>query len=305
MTQSALTREDVLGAFNGIAMSKREFDTLTELADRLSPAPEPEVDEATRVWREMPAYRTDAQISYLREVLAAKDAEKAHTIALLTEERDHEIARHDEWKKRALDWQDKWQKAESELAALRAENERLDASSENYKKLYAEYWGKAAVWYSENERLKADCARLQQALAIQEGVSDTVHEALWAAGKAAERNTAEPAKTHGPGPWPGDPDHRETTPGTNAGAVEVTQAGAKSAQIYADFHCEDGSFNITCAERLAAEFDKVRTEAEARGRRDALEKLGDLADERWAGTREGAALRGLLIELKRLMTGGK
>lgn len=223
------------------------------ILDRLSPAPE--VDEAT-VWAGkiltllgISSGRIfSASRDVLREVLAAKDAERGHLVEGVA----------------TLEAQLEQQKYE--LATLRAENRPPEG-------------------YSVLRIAARDClinvnglGRMEGGWLLLEGVNLSV------APKAAERNTAEPGISlsdaergtpkielnFGPGPWPGDPDHRETMP---AGAVGVTRAAATSAQIYADFHCEDGSFNVIVAERLAAEFDRVRTEAEARGRREALGTL--------------------------------
>lgn len=136
-------------------LSEKDIETLREavdgcggpsytqaiaILDRLSP-PAPEVDEATRIWREMKAkgaetldsrkaaadYRAgryivmpwmDAEIAYLRtalsELIASKDAEIAEWKLASEDARSHwDSAVHE------------WNKTESELAALRAENERL------------------------------------------------------------------------------------------------------------------------------------------------------------------------------------
>ena len=161
------------------------FVEVAQFFDRLSP-PAPEVDEATKVWRESRyreedtiadyeaafSYRSGARdsarasqaaISYLREVLAAKDAERDH--------------REKAW----LGWQERCLKAESELAALRTEIERLKADNmppEGYKNLYIA----ARDCIFDANKL----GRIEDGWLLLENVNVSV------APKAAERNTAEP-----------------------------------------------------------------------------------------------------------------
>ena len=130
--------------------------------DRLSP-PASEVDEATRIWREMEAATwADARVAAnYREGVFDNNAESVIKISYLRSalseliaSKDAEIVRYQEM---VLGLQQKAFNTNSELAALRSEN-----------------------------------ATLRQSLAIQEGISDTVHEALWEADKAAEGKSAEP-----------------------------------------------------------------------------------------------------------------
>lgn len=302
-------------------------DDAREQLRRLTPSAEPEVDEATRVWREIfargysavgfnmsaanvrggkhdvdPKF-AEAAISHLREVLAAKDAERDEYKIAVEEAHKH-------WHATNIEWNEEIrlrEAAESELASKDAEIARLrglrygdlEADAKDFR---AE--SELVALRAENERLKATLNTLGT---------------RWALRKAAERNTAEP---------PGHTDliispesidafleanpPTDTTPGTNAGAVEVTQVDREATAKVLGYQCwaDATDYRLTGeqdrqVEKFVNAFARHRTEAEARGRREALEKLGDLTDERWAGTREGAALRGLLIELKRLMTEGK
>lgn len=245
------------------------------ILDRLSP-PAPEVDEATLVWREMTAQAYEAvnnsrmaegwrtgemdaskwqagQLHHLREVLAAKDAERDH--------------REKAW----LGWQERCLKAESELAALRAEIERLKADNmppEGYKNLYIA----ARDCIFDANKL----GRIEDGWLLLENVNVSV------APKAAERNPAEPIAVIR---------FDKSTPGNENEMPKVISCNWQP----------DGECEVYLRPAIA--------EAEARGRREALEA----ATARLEWYRQyGAGMidqRGfaasLIAELKRMMTGGK
>lgn len=325
------------------------------ILDRLSPAPE--VDEAT-VWAGkiltllgISSGRIfSASRDVLREVLAAKDAERGHLVEGVA----------------TLEAQLEQQKYE--LATLRAENRPPEG-------------------YSVLRIAARDClinvnglGRMEGGWLLLEGVNLSV------APKAAERNTAEPehrlsseraipagevvrspssrssdgsgntaepAKTHGPGPWPGDPDHRETMPAEpwsiRGAGYDPNCEACKGSKFTCDEHFvkpdTDGSrsggmspgtnagavevlWNSICSEPdvdAIPLLSKALTEAEARGRREALEGISE-DTKQWV-TRELVNSKNLisgtiksgnmtlhyaahdafkaLDELKRLMTGEK
>jgi hypothetical protein len=317
------------------------------ILDRLSPAPEPEVDEATwkqarEIWEV--AFKAWEKRRYDGTGNGAVEAVAIirQAIAELIASKDGEI---EGWKATAQTASDNVflatdrvfaaeaettrvtkvaEKAESELATLRAENMRLKGCLRRIAGLEFTYDGSdlesaklIAEQATEPNTRCTYCGRYRWE-ADEKGSThcNAPFDLQPHDFKAAERNTAEPeshlfsASNSTYSEWlkcnPAyGKAHTDTSrsggmpPGTNAGAVRVTKAAATSAQIYADFHCEDGSFNVTFAERLAAEFDKVRTEAEARGytegRRDALEKALEVVV-------NSSQPR---FELERMMTGEK
>lgn len=254
------------------------------ILDRLSP-PEPEQPDEATVWTrkvlhaeyQITAYATGemddrAQFINARQVLSELIASKDAEADALAYDRDR-------WKERA-------EKVESKLAALRAENEPPDGYS----------------------GIRLAC----RDVLIDGGGLDFVQNRGWLcldnvvleiSPKAAERKPAEPddilsiraERALGNIRSP-KASAAETTP-----EVVVTQEGATSAQIYADYHCEDATWKVECAERLAAEFDRVRTEAEARGRREALECAQYIAEHVDDAT-TAKALQPIIDELKRLLT---
>lgn len=299
MTQSPLTPEDNK-LLNDVFAFLGGVDDAVELRgrilDRLSP-PAPEVDEATRIWREMNArgfnaladhesakgcligdYDSDesavAEISYLRqaiaELIASKDAdiERWHN--------SYEIAF------------DQAMKNGSELSAMRAENERLKDTIADLE-----------VDLDEWQRCERAAGNIPS------------H-------KAAERNPAEP---------PGHTDliispesidafleanpPTDTTPGTNAGAVEVTQVDREATAKVLGYQCwaDATDYRLTGeqdrqVEKFVNAFARHRTEAEARGRREALECAQYIA-ENVDDVTTAKALQPIIDELKRMMTGEK
>lgn len=240
-------------------------DEALAILDRLSP-PEPEQpDEAEIMWagafsRWDTAKRSwgrgngwQEAISYLRtalsELIASKDAE----IAECHENINLKAKFIDETLNDSAGLLERAEKAQSELAALRAEN-----------------------------------ATLRQSLAIQEGISDTVHEALWEADKAAERKPAELADT--------------------APVVEATEVDRKATElILMDAKAADVEPYWS---RTLRHVSRIRTEAEARGRREALEiveRHRNLCSEYpWSANHALAtAFNRCVGELKRLMTEAK
>lgn len=264
-----------------------------KILDRLTPAPEPEVDEATKVYNEMFLRRSEcmengsledariAAISYLREFIVAKDAERDRLLEALRITEDQRV-----------DERDRYLIAESELATLRARIASLfDAVSHGddehkswLKQAIADHFaGKRtqtprgqnsaeviATLRAENEWLKGDAIPPEGYKNLHIAARDCVFDAnklgriedgwlllenvnVSVASKAAERNPAEPE----PFNRPTDPPEEvwnEWVPATNTAGVEVQQV--------------DVILSTDNYKQLIAS-------AEARGRREALEKTDD------------------------------
>lgn len=217
----------------------------------------------------------------------------------------------------------------SELIASKdAEIERLKGEADEGEKLAEQYRNIAEDIESERSALRAENATLRQSLAIQEGISDTVHEALWEADKAAERKPAEPndnqctpsravedvaverASDTGVARALADrvgtsaePDHwMLVQPGNTAPVVEVTQGDIDAADTWVDAYEND--MVLLNSASIARALARHRTEAEARGRREALEeaiaKIGPMKTGRSQPIVMTCAE--IIDELKRLMT---
>ena len=184
----------------------------------------------------------------------------------------------------------------SELATLRAENERLKADNmppEGYKNLYIA----ARDCIFDANKL----GRIEDGWLLLENVNVLVTS------KAAERNTAEPAaeieaacdkmaarmgvKFEKNERWSEVVAATDTAP-----VVEVTQADRDAARPFMGDAVDYGALD---EHRMIVAFAKFRTEAEARGRREALEAIEQFVgySHVWKEPRVGlAAIR------KRLMT---
>ena len=259
MDKLAIARE----VLSGIAMTSDEARTLDAILDRLSP-PAPEVDEATRIWREMNAegaracgsiplmvqkwrngeHDNDvsaiAEITYLRQVLseliASKDAERdalgaeVDQLAMYLEDRDSELA------------------AVSAAIGTTEFMDPPDGGSPTLAEQVGRMRAELAALRAENERLKATLNTLGT---------------RWALPKAAERNTAEPATDTAP--------VVEVTVDSGMDAEAVEQAELLWAQLPV---IRKWTSIPTHEKALVCHLlSTYRTEAEARGRREALEEV--------------------------------
>lgn len=362
-------------------VSTPDFVEATQFLDRLTPT-EPEVDEATvwtrKIWgtEDDGAYDHDTVFQETRAVIAELLASK-----------DAEI---EQWKSQERVAFEHQQKAESELAAvsaaigttefmdppdggsptlaeqvgrmraelaaLRAENERLKADNlKHLEELFDRIsamdeiakgvHGQGPNWFDECQR-RIDLARnwrnlsktaeRNQAVAVghlydksgRRTNAPFMAVVLPSGGvtKAAERNTAEPELCDDEGcPHHGTPHVCIDTsrsggmpPGTNAGAVEVTQADRDATAKVLDYQCwaDATDYRLTGAqdrqvEKFVSAFARHRTEAEARGRREALDEAKEYVRPYLENldSRHEAILRGIVVEfwdgLESLMTGGK
>lgn len=293
-------------------------DESLAILDRLSPpAPEPDVDEATVWTRKMwgtendGAYDCDTFFQDARTIIAELIASKDGEIATLSELRKV-AARNAGAADRARF------KAESELAALRAENERLK--------------GAFIRLLDATDRFNGICAHNKQPMArLQGDMILAVMNAYRVLGigrtKAAERNTAEPAKET---TVSYDPNYKCPSCGVAIGVLHEPDCALMLSRTAkpAKTHVWPATHDDACSEIKGAEttpevvvtplvptfeqaevYRKHITEAEARGRREALEA----ATARLEWYRQyGAGMidqRGfaasLIAELKRMMTGGK
>lgn len=279
-------------------------DEALAILDRLSPAPEPEVDEATKIWREMVIcgrklgledvleyqngkWDNRTEISYLRQAIAELIASK-----------DGEIEKAQLWAMEQHKCADEYA---SELATLRAENERLIEAVQKCRDQFAFYVSSHSQKGTDDGRKKSE---------VNFNFVKLCDKAL----KAAERNTAEqkggaecPTEVEvkaaladrvetSANPYAYGRVHTDGSrsggmpPGTNAGAVEVTELDHR---LWKDaLYSRHGEEAIVIA--------KYRTEAEARGRREALDEIIDKFD-----NRNGTYPIRTVDELKRMMTGEK
>lgn len=289
------------------------------ILDRLSPAPE--VDEAT-VWTRRlflleypgeekainngdrdgnPYFKRVAD--YLRQAIAELIASKDGEIAMLTGERDRQ---YDENVNRiAAEGAAivRVEKAESELAALRAENE----PPAGYK--HIKLACKNTI-FDFNRLNRPDGTWI-----LLDGVNVNVTP------KAAERNTAEPANEGIPNRDYSDAKATDALkeavalsrsrsggmpPGTNAGAVEVTEADIEFAnELISGFRKTTKCYYADAKDAqhwIVKGVFKYRTEAEARGRREALKWILDRSAElHRQGYSAAYTLDAIEAELKRLM----
>lgn len=276
------------------------------ILDRLSP-PEPEQPDEATVWTrkvlhaeyQITAYATGemddrAQFINARQVLseliASKDAEADAKVKYAMDRLNEAHANKPDWERLWAEQTERAEKAESKLAALRAENEPPEGYTAvriAAKDLYIDMNGLSVDycdgWYIvENKRLKV-CP------------------------EAAERNPAEPDKSvlaeRALGQIP-------------APVVEVTQA---DRDVAADFYCDWFATGESSSEvkRIrkgdrdglphVKAFARHRTEAEARGRRQALEEI-----KKWLRSPEGKGsdagidyADGFADQIERMMTGEK
>lgn len=243
-------------------------DLIKSMADRLSP-PEPEQpDEATKIWREMRARGADEQ-GFVR--IAAQY--RGGDIDLMAPS-----VKEISYLRQVL----------SELAALHAENERLKGE---------------ALQKSHGNRIVYDMK-----MPPYPYQTPNIGGSLSVRVKAAARNPA------GPGPWPGDPDHRETMPVDTAPVVEVTVDSGMDAEaveqaelFWAQLPVNRKWISIPTHEKalVCHLLSTYRTEAEARGRREALDEALNVVSDYADGFRAAYYIDPIIDELKRLMTEGK
>lgn len=268
---------------------------------------------------EITAYATGAMDAHdkfinarqvLSELIASKDAE----IAKLTGERDRQY--DDNVNRIAAEGAAivRAEKAESEIASKDAEIGRLRNVAKVNCDIANDCASELATLRAENEppagykHIKLACKntifdfhrlnRPDGTWILLDGVNVNVTP------KAAERNTA------GPGPWPGDPDHRETMPVDTAPVVEVTVDSGMDAEaveqaelFWAQLPVNRKWISIPTHEKalVCHLLSTYRTEAEARGRREALECAQYIAEHVDDAT-TAKALQPIIDELKRLMT---
>lgn len=254
-------------------------DEALAILDRLSP-PAPEVDEATRIWREIHVHEELAMgargqinkkfrngdydndkfgqggIAYLRtalsELIASKDAEREkQNKQLLAVAQGYKLDKEE---------------AEAELTALRAEKERLKASQ----------------------------------LVIRK-----VEPAPFQFDEAAERDPAEPLASLGLvepeiGGWTSKAKYVDTAPVVEVTVDRQREKWARNIASYTEGQARNHVYK--CAINLL-------TEAEARGRREALDAVRKLREKIKDWDRSKYAARYILDaveeELKRMMTGEK
>jgi len=241
-------------------------DLIKSMADRLSP-PEPEQPDEATVWTrkvlhaeyQITAYATGEMDDRAQFINARR------VLSELIASKDAEIAKAQLWAMKQHKCADEYA---SELTALRAENERLKNDALQKKH------GARIAYDMKMPPYPYQTPNIGGSMAFR---------------TAAERNPA------GPGPWPGDPDHRETMPVDTAPVVEVTAWANKQADLVDRAH-------------------SIITEAEARGRREALEKTDDEWREIIRKVFAAAKIcpahysynpLAAIRELKRLMTEGK
>ena len=337
MDKLAIARE----VLSGIAMTSDEARTLDAILDRLSP-PAPEVDEATRIWREMNAegaracgsiplmvqkwrngeHDNDvsaiAEITYLRqaiaELIASKDGEIERVNAenfrlaagvciypngegLLGDDHGNSFCSVEQERKRLDERETELMadlnKAESDLAALRAENERLKTERDSELAAVS-----AAIGTTEfmdppdggSPTLAEQVGRMRAELAALRAENERLKATLntlgtrWALRKAAERNTAEPEHRLS------DESNRKagevvrstdscSSDGSGNTAKPATEMTPDVVVTQADCQREQWARNIASYTEGRARNHvyecaiNLLTEAEARGRREALEEV--------------------------------
>lgn len=261
--------------------SKAGSDALAIL-NRLPPPEQEQPDEAT-VW----ATKTLASINISRSRLIAAARQ---VLSELVASKDAEIAKAQLWAMEQHKCADEYA---SELAALRAENERLKGDvlpPDGYKNLHIA--ARDCIFDANG------LGRIEDGWLLLESVNVSVTS------KAAERNTAEPAT--------------DTAP-----VVEVTVDGGMDAEaveqaelLWAQLPVNRKWISIPTHEKalVCHLLSTYHTEAEARGRRAALEKTDDEWREIIRKVFAAAKIcpahysynpLAAIRELKRLMTDGK
>lgn len=309
------------------------------ILDRLSPAPEPEVDEAT-VWTRKVLLKLHGNAGYypekhfgfqnIRAVIAELIASKDGEIERLAGINIQLVAEHNAMNQDGA-------RLESELATLRAENERLKKCLRRISELEYTYDGSdlenakmIAEQATEPNTRCAYCGRYRWEADEKGSVlcnpPFTVQPHVF---KAAERNPAEPEhrlsseqavpagevvrspssrSSDGSGSeTPGSLRTRSLIPITDTAGVEVRQvdrdaAKALLAQQEIRFHL-DGTFRDwdNTVDFLAA----IRTEAEARGRREAFREVKHVLFQFEGALANSTNFQRMVDELKRIMAGGK
>jgi hypothetical protein len=272
--------ETLRAALTGTPVDHDAIVRAYDILDRLSP-PAPEVDEAT-VWARkvivawafegklakddlyLDAAQLNAARAAIAELIASKDAEIERRIEELFDW--EKIAKRT--KEALTGAEDELRVCYSELATLRAENE----PPAGYK--HIKLACKNTI-FDFNRLNRPDGTWI-----LLDGVNVNVTP------KAAERNTAEPE----PFKRPTDPTDKQwdewtSPPGTNAGAVEVTEGvatewGDHEKRVEAIWREQRIAF-VTQGAGLGddpspkAILSRALTEAEARGRREALEGISE------------------------------
>jgi len=167
------------------------------------------------------------------------------------------------------------------IASKNAEIERLRNVAKVNCDIANDCASELAALRAEIERRKANEAHLRQLLSIQEGISDTCLLALWAADKAAERNTAEPAT--------------DTAPEVVVTDGDWTFARTLNAELF-------WAPPASTREKVMANFAaKYRTEAEARGRREAFREVKHVMFKYEAAIANASNCQRLVDELRGLI----
>lgn len=237
-----LSAEDIVTLRDGIVCyDKDRMNAALAILDRLTPAPEPEVDEAT-VWT--------------RKVLHAEYEITAYATG--------EMDKHDKFINARQALSELIASKDAEIAKARAWAKVQHQQADTYAATNATLRASEAALRAENERLKDTIADLGVDL-------DEWQRCERAAGnipspKAAERNTAEPWSIRGAGYDPN---------------CEV----CKGSKFTCDEHFAKPATDttpevvVTQGDRSASEnppgfsFQRCMAEAEARGRREALEAV--------------------------------
>jgi len=306
-------------------VSLAEAEKLQRALDRLAPTPEPEVDEATLLTRRLfllqyptcteainggkrddnPSFMRVSGV--LREVLAGKDAER-NEYKLAVEEA------HKHWHSTNAEWNAEIklrEAAESELAKVRAENERLRGVLAGYSKYISFDQLKAAERNpaEPEHRLSGEpAANAGEVVRSPSSRSSDGSGAIdqWGANEASRIEADPPAILD---------DERKA-------AFDVRVKSVGNLPVDGGF---DGDLTKT-SEWLWASLpvirkwtgletyekalvchlvSRIRTEAEARGRREALEEIVSIVEDHITDSRAEYYLGFLRDELKRLMTEGK
>lgn len=289
--------ETLRDTLNKHVEDRPELNAAVAILNRLSP-PAPEVDEAT-VWTRKVLHAHQramtppdsgwGNMSYEKGSYDHLDVFKApcQVLSELIASKDAEIAKAQLWAMEQHKCADEYA---SELAALRAENERLKGDvlpPDGYKNLHIA--ARDCIFDANG------LGRIEDGWLLLESVNVSVTS------KAAERNTAEPAT--------------DTAP-----VVEVTVDGGMDAEaveqaelLWAQLPVIRKWTSIPTHEKalVCHLLSTYRTEAEARGRREALENAIEIAtqqgDDEWSGSNPGCMKSCIDIadKLKRLMTEGK
>lgn len=264
-----LSAEDIVTLRDGIVCyDKDRMNAALAILDRLTPAPEPEVDEAT-VWTrkvlhaeyEITAYATGEMDKHDKFINARQ------ALSELIASKDAEIAKARAWAKVQHQQADTYAATNATLraseAALRAENERLRIALDD-----------AGIDVDQWVKCERAAGNIPSPKAAESNPAEPVSEIEAACNRMAARMGGKFVKNER---WPEMVAATDTAP-----VVEVTQ-GDRNARckiidqvvdLYHTTRCEPDFATFATSKRaLNSLFDDYRTEAEARGRREALEAV--------------------------------